>query len=258
VKIVVLVKEVPDTYGPRRLDLTTGLADRAASDAVVDEICERALEVALTHADANGGVDVVALAMSPASSEKSLRKALAMGADEAVLVADPELAGADVVTTAQTLAAAIQRIGFDLVIAGDRSTDGAGGVVPAMIAEFLSVPHATALSDVTVTATAVSGSRTTGTAVTSITAELPAVISITEALPEARVPSMKENMAARRKPLEQLTLADLDVPADATRGHSVVTAVAERPPRATGVKITDDDGRAAERLVAFLAEAKAL
>jgi electron transfer flavoprotein beta subunit len=257
-KIIVLVKEVPDTYGPRTLDLETGLAQRGASEAVLDEIGERALEVALAYADSHPGTEVVAMTMGPATAIASLRKALSMGAGSAVHLADEALAGSDYATTAQALAAAIARTGFDLVIAGDRSTDGAGGVVPAMIAEHLGLPHATALASVQISADAIVATRVTGVATVELAATLPAVISITEALPDARYPTLKGIMSAKKKPLETLTVADLGIDLlDEDRAHSIVVAVAARPARVAGTKMIDE-GDAAERLVAFLADAKLL
>jgi electron transfer flavoprotein beta subunit len=163
-RIVVLVKEVPDTYGDRKLDLETGLADRGASEAVLDEIGERALEVALSHADAHAGTEVVLLSMSPESAVTSLRKGLAMGAASAVQVVDERLAGADLGLTAEVLAAAVARAGFDLVITGNQSTDGSGGILPAMIAERLRVAQLTALVSVDLTDDAVRGQRRTESA----------------------------------------------------------------------------------------------
>src|SRR5262245_10670094 len=129
-KIIVLVKQVPDTWGERKLDLATGLVDRDGSEAVVDEISERAVEVALRAKDADKSVEVVVLTMGPEPAKDALRKCLGMGADSAVHVLDPSLAGADAAWTASVLAAAVRRAGFDLVIAGNESTDGRGGVVP--------------------------------------------------------------------------------------------------------------------------------
>jgi hypothetical protein len=149
-KIVVLVKEVPDTYGDRKLDLETGLAERSASERVLDEIGERALEVALSYADAHPGTEVAVVSMASEEAAATIRKGLAMGAASALQVVDPALAGADLGVTAAVLAAAVRRAGFDLVITGNLSTDGTGGVLPAMIAEHLQVPQATALSSVTI------------------------------------------------------------------------------------------------------------
>ncbi|MEJ1090344.1 electron transfer flavoprotein subunit beta/FixA family protein [Microbacterium istanbulense] len=253
-KIYVLVKEVPDTYGDRKLDLQTGLADRGAGEVVLDEITERALETALSYADKNAGTEVVVLSMAPVSSTASVRKALAIGAGSAVHVADEQLRGADLGLTAEVLAAAIRRGEPDLVITGNLSTDGSAGMIPAMLAEHLGYTQATALSAVEIGDGQITGTRTSDAGTQDITASLPAVISITEALPEARFPNFKGIMAAKKKPLEVLTLADLGVTVDpATTAYTVMTTVAEKPPRAAGVKITDE-GDAAAQLVEFLAQ----
>ncbi len=253
-KIYVLVKEVPDTYGDRKLDLQTGLADRGAGEVVLDEITERALETALSYADKNAGTEVVVLSMAPESSTASVRKALAIGAGSAVHVADEQLRGADLGLTAEVLAAAIRRGEPDLVITGNLSTDGSAGMIPAMLAEHLGYTQATALSAVEIGDGQITGTRTSDAGTQDITASLPAVISITEALPEARFPNFKGIMAAKKKPLEVLTLADLGVTVDpSTTAYTVMTTVAEKPPRAAGVKITDE-GDAAAQLVEFLAQ----
>ena len=252
-KIIVLVKEVPDTYGERKLDLETGLADRAASEPVLDEIGERALEVALSYADKNDA-EVVVMSMAPERAATTIRKGLAMGAASAVQIADPGLAGADLGLTARTLAAGIRKTGFDLVIAGNLSTDGSGGVLPAMLAELLDVPNLTALSTVEIAADSVSGTRTTDDGTMRLSAPLPAVISITEALPDARFPNFKGIMAAKKKPFETLTASDVDVdPQDLSVAASIMTAIAEKPPRAAGVKITDE-GDGGTKIAEFLIE----
>ncbi|MFV0375439.1 electron transfer flavoprotein subunit beta/FixA family protein [Microbacterium sp.] len=251
-KIVVLMKEVPDTYGDRTLDAETGLADRDGSDRVLDEIGERALEAALSYADAHEGTEVVVMSMAAEIAAASVRKALAMGAGSAVQVVDEALAGADLGVTARVLAAALRRTGFDLVITGNASTDGSGGVLPAMLAELLAVPQATALSAVEISADAVRGTRASDAGTATVSAPLPAVISVTEALPEARFPNFKGIMAAKKKPFETLTLAELELDVDpASAPQSIMTAVAAKPPRAAGTKITDE-GDAGQRLAAFL------
>jgi len=253
-KIFVLVKEVPDTYGDRKLNLETGLADRAAGDVVLDEITERALEVALSFADKNEGTEVVALSMAPEGSTASVRRALAIGAASAVHVADADLAGADLTLTAEVLAAAIRRGEPDLVITGNLSTDGSGGVIPAMLAEHLGWAQATALTSVEIGADAVKGTRAADAGSQEVSAVLPAVISITEALPDARFPNFKGIMAAKKKPLEVLSLTDLGVSADPSLApRSIMTQVAEKPPRAAGVKIVDE-GDAADKLVEYLVQ----
>ncbi|WP_308491947.1 electron transfer flavoprotein subunit beta/FixA family protein [Microbacterium terrisoli] len=251
-KIVVLVKEVPDTYGDRKLNLETGLADRAASEPVLDEIGGRALEVALSYADKNAGTEVVVLSMAPESAHATIRKGLAMGAASAVQIIDEQLLGADLGLTAEVLAAAIRQIGFDLVITGNQSTDGSGGVMPAMLAELLDVPQATSLNSVELTDAQVAGERAIDGGTARVSAQLPAVISITERLPDARFPNFKGIMAAKKKPFETKTLADLGVDAaDAAASRSIMTAVSEKPPRAAGVKIVDE-GDAGTKLAEFL------
>ncbi|WP_159605162.1 electron transfer flavoprotein subunit beta/FixA family protein [Agromyces humi] len=253
-KIIVLVKEVPDTYGQRKLDLETGIADRAASEAVLDEIGERALEVALAYADSHDGTEVVVMSMAPESATATIRKGLAMGAASAVHITDPGLAAADLGLTARTLAAAIRRTGFDLVIAGNLSTDGSGGVMAAMLAELLGVPNATALSSVEIAEGSVAGAREVEGGTMRVTAELPAVVSITEALPDARYPNFKGIMAAKKKPFETLSAADLGIdPQDLSTAVSIMTAIAEKPPRTAGVKIVDE-GDGGTRIAEFLIE----
>lgn len=248
-KILVLIKEVPDTWGDRHLDVTTGLVDRTNSDLVMDEIGERAVEAALDYKDGDKNAEVVVMSMGP-SSVTILRKALAMGATSAVHVLDSGLSGADMSWTAATLAAAIRRVGFDLVITGNESTDGRGGVIPAMIAEHLGVPHATALNTLEIDGGTVRGERTNDDETLSVSVALPAIVSITERMPEARFPSFKGTMTAKKKPLETLSLSDLGV--GGVAGHSVIVSVAERPAREAGLKVVDD-GTAAEQLADFLA-----
>ncbi|KQZ85400.1 electron transfer flavoprotein subunit beta [Microbacterium sp. Root166] len=251
-KIVVLVKEVPDTYGDRKLSLETGLADRAASESVLDEIGERALEVALSYADAHPGTEVVVLSMAAESASATVRKGLAMGASSAVQVIDETLLGADLGLTAEVLAAAVKRTGYDLVIAGNQSTDGSGGVIASMVAELLDVPAATYLSSVEIGETEVAGVRATEDATARVSAPLPAVISITEALPDARFPNFKGIMAAKKKPFETVSLEDLGIePHDPGASRSIVISLSEKPPREAGVKIVDE-GDAGEKLAEFL------
>jgi electron transfer flavoprotein beta subunit len=253
-RIVVLVKEVPDTWGDRKLSLETGLADRAASETVLDEIGERALEVALSYADAHADAEVVVISMAPEGSAATVRKGLSMGAGSAVHVADEALVGADLGLTAEVLAAAIRRTGFDLVITGNLSTDGSGGVMGAMIAELLDVPNLTTLNTVEIGDGTVSGERAGDGATIQVSAELPALISITERLPDARFPNFKGIMAAKKKPFETVTLGDLGIePEDPAASRSIVLALSEKPPRTAGTKIVDE-GDAGEKLADFLVQ----
>ncbi|WP_026932225.1 electron transfer flavoprotein subunit beta/FixA family protein [Glycomyces tenuis] len=250
-KIIVLIKQVPDTYGDRRLDQATGRIDRGG-DLVVDEITERAMEVALKEKDARKA-EVVLLTMGPASSVDVLRKGLALGADRAVHILDEDLAGSDMLRTSAVLAAALRREGFDLVIAGNESTDGRGGALAAMIAERLGLPHATSLNTVAIGADNVAGERAGEQGTRAIHAELPAIVSVTERNPEARFPSFKGSMRAKKKPLDTVALAELGVAEPASR-TTVLTAT-RRPARAAGRKIADD-GTAAAELAEFLTSSR--
>ncbi|WP_426976155.1 electron transfer flavoprotein subunit beta/FixA family protein [Pseudarthrobacter sp. O4] len=253
-KILVLVKQVPDTEEERKLDPASGALDRSAGESVADEINERALEVALRYKDSHKGTEVVAVSMGPEAVTKSLRKALTMGADSAVQVLDESLAGADVARTAVVLAAAVKTAGFDLVVAGNESTDGRGGVVPAMVAEHLGLPHLSFLDSVEITGDMVRGERGTESGSIRVGASLPAVISVTERAAEARFPNFKGILTAKRKPLQVLSLADLGIdPATMLPllGRSVVVSVSERPARTAGKK-TVDTGNAGIELADFL------
>ena len=250
--IVVLVKEVPDTYGKRVLNLETGLADREASEAILDESSERALEVALSHADEHDDVEIVAICLGRESAANSARKALAMGAARVVHIVDDALLGADIGLTAEALAAAIRQEQADLVITGSTATDGTSGMVPAAVAELLEAALLTGLSAVEISDAGVSGTRLTDGQRQQLSASFPAVISITEALPDPRFPNFKGIMAAKKKPIEQLDLAELEVEADREdAARSIMLSVAERPPKQAGVVIVDE-GDAGERLAAFL------
>lgn len=252
-KIVVLVKEVPDTYGNRLINLETGLADRAASESVLDEINERALEVALTYADAHEGTEVVVMSMAPESAEATIRKGLAMGAASAVHIVDEGLRGADLGLSARVLAAALARSEYDLVIAGNQSTDGTGGVLATMLGELLQRPVVASLNSVDLSLEGtLSGECATDEGTANVSSSLPAIISITDRLPEARFPNFKGIMAAKKKPVETLTLGDLGIdPLDAAAAASIMVTASAKPPRGAGVKIVDD-GTAGTALAQFL------
>ena len=204
-QIVVLMKEVPDTWGDRNLNLETGLLDRAASEPVLDEITERALEVALTYRDEHPDTEVVLLAAGPEGTlPATLRKGLAMGADRAVHITDPALLGADTTLTAEVLAAALKRTGFDLVIAGNISTDGGGGVLPSMLAELLRDRRHHFAEQRDISETAVSGQRRLEAETYDVQAALPAVISITEALPGCALPELQRHHGGEEEALRDL------------------------------------------------------
>ncbi|MEX1078694.1 MAG: electron transfer flavoprotein subunit beta/FixA family protein [Homoserinimonas sp.] len=248
-KIIALVKQVPDTGGERKLD-ASGLLDRDASERIIDEINERSLEVALSYKDTNKQTEVVLVSMGPADATSTLRKGLSMGADSAIHIVDDSLAGSDAVRTSAVLAAALKDTGFDLVVAGNESTDGRGGVVPAMLAERLGVAQLTHLNSVELSEGSVSGIRSTDNGTLTAHAQLPAVISITEIAAEPRFPNFKGIMTAKKKPVTVLSLADLGV--ETAAAQSVVVSATARPARAAGKKVIDD-GNAATELAEFLA-----
>jgi electron transfer flavoprotein beta subunit len=253
VKIVVLMKQVPDTYEDRTLDTATGILERDASEKVIDDVTERALEVALTYKDSEKSTEVVVLSMGPASTTDSLRKALASGADSAVHVFDDALSGSDVGWTASVLAAALKRTGFDLIIAGNESTDGRGGVVPAMVAEHLGLPHLSYLNSVELTDSSASGVRAGEDGTSTVHVALPAVLSVTDRNPEPRFPNFKGIMGAKKKPLETVSLSDLGIdPSFPGLATSVVVSTALKPARSSGIKVVDE-GNAGVELAEFLA-----
>lgn len=256
-KLLVLVKQVPDTATDRHLDAESGRVDRASSDAVLDEINEKAVEAALQLREAHPGSSVTVLTMGPERAAEAIRRALAMGADDGIHLIDDRLAGADTATTSHALAGVLKELSFDLVIAGNESTDGRMGAVPAMIAEILGLPHATFLQHFEVTNRLVKGQRPHHGGYLEIEAALPAIVSVTEQAADARFPNFRGIMAAKKKPLKTLTLSDAGGPrqADAGDGTCRILRVSPRPARTGGEKFTDD-GTGAARIASFLTEAK--
>ncbi len=255
--IVVLVKQVPDTESERKLVPGAGTLDRAAADGVINELDEFAIEEGLRIAEAHGG-EVTILSMGPVKAAESIRKALSMGAHKAVHVLDDGIAGSDALATSAVLALALKSVGFDLVIAGAESTDARTGVIPAMLAERLGVPQLTLASKVEISGTDVTVRRMSDEGYDVVTAGLPAVISVLEKINEPRYPSFKGIMAAKKKPVLTLTLADLGVDAGSAGLDGSLTSVvdfATRPPRAAGV-IVKDEGDGGVKAAAFLAERK--
>ena len=253
--IVVLVKQVPDTYSERKLSDGDKTLDRDSADAVLDEINERAVEEALLIKEASEG-EVTVVSVGPDRATEAIRKALSMGADKAIHVSDEALHGSDVIQTAKVLAAAIGKVdGVDLVIAGNESTDGVAGAVPAILAELLGYPQLTHARKVTVEGSTIKVERETSDGITHLEASLPAVVSVGEKINEPRYPSFKGIMAAKKKPVETLTVADLGLSADEVGLANAWTQVLEaapKPPRQAGQKVTDEgDGgvKVAEYLV---------
>ena len=204
-RIVVCVKYVPDATGDRHFadDLTL---DRDDVDGLLSELDEYAVEQALQIADEADDAEITVLTVGPEDAKDALRKALSMGADKAVHVEDDDLHGTDVIGTSLVLAKAIEKTGYDLVICGMASTDGTMGVLPALLAERLGVPQVTLLSEVSVEDGTVKGRRDGDAASEQLEASLPAVVSVTDQSGEARYPSFKGIMAAKKKPVESLDL----------------------------------------------------
>ncbi len=251
--IVVLVKQVPDTYSERKLSDSDFTLDRESADAVLDEINERAIEEALVIKEAHGG-EVTVLSVGPERATEAIRKGLSMGADKAVHVVDDSLHGSDLLQTAKVLAAAIGKVeGTELVIAGNEASDGQGGAVPAVLAELLGYPQLTHARKVEIDGSSVKVTRETDEGLTHLEASLPAVISVGEKINEPRYPSFKGIMAAKKKPVETLSVADLGVDGvGLSSAWSTVTEAAPKPPREAGQRVEDEgDGgvKAAEYLV---------
>jgi electron transfer flavoprotein beta subunit len=257
VNIVVCVKQVPDTAVERTLRPGDGTLDRASLDGLINELDEYAIEEGLRIAEAHGGA-VTILTMGPAKAAESIRKALSMGADKAVHLVADALAGSDALATSYALAKVLQMTGFDLVICGSESTDARTGVLPAMLAERLGVPQLTLAGKVDIDGTAVTVRRVSDDGYATVTAQLPAVVSVVEKINEPRYPSFKGIMAAKKKPVQTLSLADAGIdPALVGLGGSA-TAVADfaaRPPRAAGV-VVKDEGDGGTKVAAFLADRK--
>ncbi|ARF76287.1 electron transfer flavoprotein subunit beta [Kitasatospora albolonga] len=256
-RIVVCVKYVPDATGDRGFadDLTV---DREDVDGLLSELDEYAVEQALQIADAADGAEITVVTVGPEDAKDALRKALSMGADKAVHVEDDDLHGTDVIGTSLVLAKAVEKTGFDLVICGMASTDGVMGVLPALLAERLGVPQVTLLSEVTVADGVVTGRRDGDTASEQLEASLPAVVSVTDQSGEARYPSFKGIMAAKKKPVQSLDLDDLDLDADQVGLAGAWTAVdsaTERPARTAGT-VVKDEGEGGRQLAEFLAGQK--
>jgi len=252
--IVVLIKQVPDTYSERKLDGSDHTLDRAAADTVLDEINERAVEEALKLKEA-GDAEVTLLCMGPGRATDALRKALSMGADKAVHVSDEALHGSCAVQTAKALATVIGTLGeVDLVLAGNEASDGTIGAVPSMIAEVLGFPDLTHARTVTVDGSTVTVERETDDALTTLQASLPAVVSVGEKINEPRYPSFKGIMAAKKKPVTTMTLADVGIDAGEVglaNATSIVTDATPRPPREAGQVVTDE-GDGGAKLVEYL------
>jgi electron transfer flavoprotein beta subunit len=246
-KIAVCVKQVPE--GNRRLDPGTKRLDRSGEGAL-NAFDAHAVEEALRVKDHSGEGEVVLVSMGPAKAADALRKALAMGADRAVLVSDDGAAGADLVGTSRVLAAALEREQPDLVLFGQQAADADGAVLWSAVAERLRRPVISQVAELTVADGKARGKRQTEFGYDVIEAPLPAVVAVSDAINEPRYPSLKGIMGAKSKPQETVTLSDLGVEAGA---KTEVLELSDPPPRGETKKI-EDDGNAAAQIVEFLAE----
>ena len=258
-KIAVCVKQVPDAAIHKRIDAGTRRLDRSGEGAL-NQFDTQAVEEALRIKEAQGDGEVVLVSLGPAGALDSLRKALAMGADRAVLVTDDAAAGSDLVATSRALAAVLEREGADLVVFGQQSSDSDGAVLWAAVADRLRQPVISQVAELTVGDGTVRGKRQTEFGYDVIEAQLPAVIAVSDAINEPRYPSLKGIMGAKKKPQETLSGTDLGLDAAALGeqgSRTTVLALGDPPPRGDARKI-EDDGSAAQQVVDFLAERKLL
>ncbi len=251
-KVVVCIKQIPDPATPYKLEEGTNWLIRP-SEQVLDDTDRYGVEMGLQLAQANEGT-LTLVSMGPAGNNQGVRQALAMGADKAVLIDDSGLRGSDALTTARVLAAAIKEEGFDLVITGTESTDGYSGVIPQMISELLDSPALTYATKVEIGDGTVKIHRQTAAGYDEVEASLPAVVSVTAGVVEPRYPTFKGIMDAKKKPVENKTLADLGVVAEATQ---TVKEINDVPSRSGGQKI-EDDGEAYQAIVSLLEQRKVI
>jgi electron transfer flavoprotein beta subunit len=257
-KIAVCVKQVPDATVQKRIDPQTKRLDRSGEGALnVTDL--NAVEEAIRVKEAQGG-EVVLVSLGPAKAVDSLRKALAMGADRAVLVSDEAAVGSDLVATSRVLAKALEREEPDLVIFGQASSDGDGAVLWAAVADRLRRPLISQVAELTVAADAVTGKRQTEHGYDTISAPIPAIVAVSDAINEPRYPSLKGIMGAKSKPQETLSAGDLGLDADGIGEAGSGTKVIELgppPPRGDSLKI-EDDGSAAQKILDFVTERRLL
>ncbi len=256
--VVVCVKQIPDPAAPPALDPITHNLDRTGR-LILDDSDAYGVEMGLQLASGEGD-EVILVSMAPGGETSGLRTALAMGAARAILVSDPILAGSDALGTAKVLAAAIKRAQPDLVLTATESTDGYTGTIPAQIAELLGLPSITFAKKIAVDGSTVKIERQTESGYDEVESPLPAVVSVTAGVVEPRYPSFKGIMAAKSKPVDVLSVADVGVPADqvgAAGAGQEITEVSKVEDRGGG-EIVVDEGNGAERILTFLKELKVL
>jgi electron transfer flavoprotein beta subunit len=255
--IVVCVKQVPDTWAEKKLSDSDKTVDREGVEGVMNELDEYAVEEALKLKEAHGG-EVTVLTMGPEKAVETIRKALSMGADKAVHIVDPALHGSDALATSYAIAQAMGTVEHDLVILGVESTDARMSVLPAMLAERLGAAHLTFARKVEVADGKVTIERQTDTGYDVVEGSTPAVVSVVEKINEPRYPSFKGIMAAKKKPLTTLTLADAGIEAARVGLDGSGTSVADvtaRPPKQAG-QIVKDEGDGGSKLADFLVAQK--
>ncbi len=257
-KIVSLVKYVPDATGDRGFaDDTT--VDREGTDGLLSELDEYAVEQGLQIAEnADDDVEVTALTLGPDDASDAIKRALQMGASSGVHISDDAVHGSDVLATSAILAAAVRKLEPDLVICGMSSTDGAMGVMPMILSERLGWPAATLGATLSIDQNTATIRRDSDTASQTVEADLPAIVSVTDQSGEARYPSMKGILAAKKKPVTEWEISDLnlDTPVGMEAAWSTVTQVDPKPPKEAGRQVTDEDGSGAEALSEFLVAGK--
>ena len=258
-RIAVCVKQVPDATAARRIDPVSKRLDRSGEGAL-NAFDAHAVEEALRLKDVGGDHEVVVVSMGPEKAADALRKALAMGADQAVLVTDDAAAGSDLVATSRALAKALEREGAELVLFGQQSSDSDGAVLWAAVADRLRLPMVSQVAELTIDGSRLTGKRQTEFGYDVIAAPLPAVVAVSDAINEPRYPSLKGIMGAKKKPQETLALGDLGLAADQVGepgSRTKVLGLNPPPPRGETVKI-DGDGSAPDKIVDFLAGKKLL
>ena len=257
--VVVCVKQVPDPADPGALDPETKTLKRDVK-LILDESDSYGVEMALQLVDAAGEGEVTLVSMAPNNERSGLSTALAMGAAAATLVSDPALLGSDSLTTAKVLAAAISERGPDLIITGSESSDGYTGTVPEQVAAVLGLPSVTAAKSIEIDGGSIKVERQTDAGHDDVESPMPCVVSVTAGVVEPRYPSFKGIMAAKSKPVDEKTCADLGFDAGsvgwAGSGQEIVD-IAEAPQREAG-DVIEDDGEAYTKIVAFLEELKVI
>jgi len=258
-KIAVCVKQVPDATVTKRIDPTTKRLDRSG-ESTLNPVDANAVEEALRLKEATGEGEVVVLSLGPEKALDSLRKALAMGADRAVLVADDGAAGSDLVATSAVLAGALERENADLVLFGQQASDSDGAVLWAAVAERLRRPMISQAAELTLADGAITGKRQTEFGYDVIRASLPAVVAVADSINEPRYPSLKGIMGAKKKPQDVVSLSELGIDAGSAGEEGSRTEVLglSDPPARGDTRTIEDDGSGAEKIVEFLAEKRLL